>query len=164
MRGYSLPNIPVVLGLPWIKLHSPNVHWKKNSIQFESEFCKINCVQTTREINANFGSPEDYDSDSEDKSDSPEILAPDPEEIFDTIPKTSIPPPDDHAPQMPTITNDDVLEEQDIIPQSSPNFPPQNQKSKTDKPPHILKSDSDKDPISTAKLTNEYIRFSSVLS
>ncbi|OLY83909.1 Retrotransposon-derived protein PEG10 [Smittium mucronatum] len=77
-----------------------------------SENCPLKSISNKSQIPVD----KDYESDSEDNSNSPESLESDPEEIFDTIPETSSPHPEDNAPQMPTIPNIDVLEDQDIIP------------------------------------------------
>ena len=39
----SSPNHDVILGLPWLRLHHPNINWKTTTLSFNSEHCSHNC-------------------------------------------------------------------------------------------------------------------------
>jgi hypothetical protein len=38
------PNFPVILGLSWLRQHDPNVAWSDQTLMFNSQFCKQNCL------------------------------------------------------------------------------------------------------------------------
>lgn len=40
----SLGNYPVILGLPWLSLHNPEIDWKNQSIIFNSKHCLNQCI------------------------------------------------------------------------------------------------------------------------
>jgi hypothetical protein len=46
----TLGHFPIILGLPWLCLHSPHIKWEKNKISFESDFYKTNCLLQTSSI------------------------------------------------------------------------------------------------------------------
>ncbi|KAF1807835.1 hypothetical protein P152DRAFT_376537, partial [Eremomyces bilateralis CBS 781.70] len=45
--GYisDLGTFDVVLSMPWLEEHDPDVSWKKRSLTFNSEFCSIQCLE-----------------------------------------------------------------------------------------------------------------------
>lgn len=42
----SSPASPVVLDLPWLKRHNPNIDWSTASISIWSEYCHKNCLSS----------------------------------------------------------------------------------------------------------------------
>jgi len=41
----KLPNDEVILGMPWLKQHSPRIDWGQGKITFESERCTTWCLK-----------------------------------------------------------------------------------------------------------------------
>jgi len=41
----KLPNHEVILGMPWLKQHSPRIDWGQGKITFESERCMTWCLK-----------------------------------------------------------------------------------------------------------------------
>ena len=39
----QIGRFPVILGLPWLKLHTSNIHWNSHKIEFVSPYCVKNC-------------------------------------------------------------------------------------------------------------------------
>ncbi|KAG0158234.1 hypothetical protein PDIDSM_5747 [Penicillium digitatum] len=39
----QLAHYPIVLGLPWLKVHDPYVRFAEHSIEFNSDYCRRNC-------------------------------------------------------------------------------------------------------------------------
>ncbi|KAI1006750.1 hypothetical protein K3495_g1468 [Podosphaera aphanis] len=33
-----------ILGFPWLALHNPSIDWRSKSINFDKEFCKVDCI------------------------------------------------------------------------------------------------------------------------
>ncbi len=44
----QLSHYPVVLGIPWLRRHSPEVNWGANTLTFNSSFCRKNCQTPSR--------------------------------------------------------------------------------------------------------------------
>lgn len=42
----SSPHSPLVLGLPWLRLHNPHINWVTSSIVNWSTFCHSNCLHS----------------------------------------------------------------------------------------------------------------------
>jgi len=42
----SAPHTPVVLGLPWLRLHNPNIDWTQSTIISWSVACHNNCLRS----------------------------------------------------------------------------------------------------------------------
>jgi hypothetical protein len=40
----SIGQFPIILGLPWLKLHSPQIDWKAHKISFSSSLCLSKCL------------------------------------------------------------------------------------------------------------------------
>ncbi len=40
----TLGGFPIILGLPWLKKHNPEIGWKTHEIRFNSEYCQNNCM------------------------------------------------------------------------------------------------------------------------
>uniref|UniRef100_A0A8C5M117 Gypsy retrotransposon integrase-like protein 1 n=1 Tax=Leptobrachium leishanense TaxID=445787 RepID=A0A8C5M117_9ANUR len=38
------PVFPVILGLPWLRLHNPLIHWEPSRVRFQSLYCKKHCM------------------------------------------------------------------------------------------------------------------------
>uniref|UniRef100_A0A8C5M348 Gypsy retrotransposon integrase-like protein 1 n=1 Tax=Leptobrachium leishanense TaxID=445787 RepID=A0A8C5M348_9ANUR len=38
------PLSPIILGLPWLRLHNPAINWSTGTVSFFSEFCKKGCL------------------------------------------------------------------------------------------------------------------------
>ena len=73
----SLGHFPIILGLPWLKLHAPNVEWKTGKIQFDSDFCRNNCISTSVTLEEEEIRVEDHPTKG-DKNEKSENLSPKP--------------------------------------------------------------------------------------
>jgi len=52
----KLPNHEVILGMPWLKQHSPRIDWGQGKITFESKWCKTWCLKESPTV---YSIPED---------------------------------------------------------------------------------------------------------
>jgi len=52
----KLPMHEVILGMPWVKQHSPRIDWGQGKITFESERCMTRCLKESPTV---YGIPED---------------------------------------------------------------------------------------------------------
>jgi len=41
----TIGNTPIILGLPWLKLHDPTIWWKDNQVSFTSDRCAKKCLE-----------------------------------------------------------------------------------------------------------------------
>ena len=48
----KLPNHEVILGMPWLKQHSPRIDWGQGKITFESERCTTWCLKKSPTVYA----------------------------------------------------------------------------------------------------------------
>ena len=39
------PAVPIILGLEWLRLHDPSISWAKNTVTFNSHFCRQHCLK-----------------------------------------------------------------------------------------------------------------------
>jgi hypothetical protein len=39
------PAVPIILGLEWLRLHDPSISWAKNTVTFNSHFCRHHCLK-----------------------------------------------------------------------------------------------------------------------
>jgi hypothetical protein len=39
----SIPNYSIILGIPWLRQHNPNINWTRSRITFNSPYCQMNC-------------------------------------------------------------------------------------------------------------------------
>jgi len=47
----TIGNTPIILGLPWHKLHDPSIQWKNHTMKFHSEHCAGNCLSSSPRAN-----------------------------------------------------------------------------------------------------------------
>ena len=40
----------LILGLPWLEVHDPTVHWCTGHIQFNSQHCNLHCLPTPHDV------------------------------------------------------------------------------------------------------------------
>uniref|UniRef100_R4GDC8 CCHC-type domain-containing protein n=1 Tax=Anolis carolinensis TaxID=28377 RepID=R4GDC8_ANOCA len=40
----EVPHFPVILGIPWLTLHDPNISWSNRELQFASPYCQNHCL------------------------------------------------------------------------------------------------------------------------
>uniref|UniRef100_A0A803SM11 ribonuclease H n=1 Tax=Anolis carolinensis TaxID=28377 RepID=A0A803SM11_ANOCA len=40
----EVPHFPVILGIPWLTLHDPNISWTNRELQFASKYCQNHCL------------------------------------------------------------------------------------------------------------------------
>jgi hypothetical protein len=40
----TIGNSPIIVGLPWLRKHNPNINWKEGRITFDSEKCGKTCL------------------------------------------------------------------------------------------------------------------------
>jgi hypothetical protein len=46
----KLAHYPVILGMGWLDLHDPHVHWTSRRIVFDSNYCVENCLSTLHSV------------------------------------------------------------------------------------------------------------------
>src|SRR5579871_1896267 len=42
------PNVPLILGIEWLRQHDPAVSWSSNSVTFDSSYCLKNCLSSCK--------------------------------------------------------------------------------------------------------------------
>jgi len=47
----TIGNAPIILGLPWLKLHDPVIGWKNQSVRFHSDHCAEKCLPSLPKAN-----------------------------------------------------------------------------------------------------------------
>jgi hypothetical protein len=59
----TIGNSPIIIGLPWLRKHNPNIDWKEGKITFNSEKCGKNCLPTSPHATTvpERGAEEEYD-------------------------------------------------------------------------------------------------------
>jgi hypothetical protein len=40
----------MILGLPWLEVHNPTIHWSTSHVRFDSQHCNINCLPQPHNI------------------------------------------------------------------------------------------------------------------
>ena len=48
----TIGNAPVILGLPWLKLHDPVIGWKNHTVKFHSDHCAEKCLPSSPRASA----------------------------------------------------------------------------------------------------------------
>jgi hypothetical protein len=48
----TIGNAPVILGLPWLKLHNPTIDWRAHRLSFHSDKCAERCLTTSPQATA----------------------------------------------------------------------------------------------------------------
>ena len=48
----NLGHYPIILGMPWLKLHDPAIIWSKYRLIFNSDFCHSNCLSSRSVVHA----------------------------------------------------------------------------------------------------------------
>jgi hypothetical protein len=43
----TIGNSPIIVGLPWLRKHNPNIDWKEGRVTFDSERCARECLVTS---------------------------------------------------------------------------------------------------------------------
>lgn len=44
LDAISSPLFPLILGLPWLQVHNPQINWISGEIKFLSSYCKEHCI------------------------------------------------------------------------------------------------------------------------
>jgi hypothetical protein len=59
----TIGNSPIIIGLPWLWKHNPNIDWKEGKITFNLEKCGKNCLPTLPHAITipKWGAEEEYD-------------------------------------------------------------------------------------------------------
>lgn len=47
LDAISSPLFPIILGLPWLQAHNPQIDWKSGSVKFQSAYCQRHCLETS---------------------------------------------------------------------------------------------------------------------
>ena len=47
----EIGNAPIILGLPWLKLHDPVIGWKNHTVKFHSDHCAEKCLPSSPRAN-----------------------------------------------------------------------------------------------------------------
>jgi len=47
----TIMNAPIILGLPWLKLHDPVIGWKNHTVKFHSDHCAEKCLPSSPRAN-----------------------------------------------------------------------------------------------------------------
>ena len=48
----TIGNAPVILGLPWLKLHNPTIDWRAHRLSFHSDKCAERCLTASPQATA----------------------------------------------------------------------------------------------------------------
>jgi hypothetical protein len=43
----TIGNCPIIVGLPWLKKHNPQINWKDGKVLFDSEKCAKECLEAS---------------------------------------------------------------------------------------------------------------------
>jgi hypothetical protein len=43
----TIGNSPIIVGLPWLKWHNPNIDWREGRVTFDSTKCARECLDTS---------------------------------------------------------------------------------------------------------------------
>ena len=35
----------IIIGMPWLQIHNPNMDWEKSKLSFNSDYCRANCIR-----------------------------------------------------------------------------------------------------------------------
>ena len=46
----TIRNAPIILGLPWLKLHDPEIGWKNHTVKFHSDHCAEKCLPSSPKV------------------------------------------------------------------------------------------------------------------
>jgi hypothetical protein len=52
LNATRLGHYPIILGIPWLKLHDPLIVWSKHQLSFVSEYCAQNCLKNSVMVTA----------------------------------------------------------------------------------------------------------------
>jgi Retroviral aspartyl protease len=52
LDAIGIANYPVILGMPWLRQHNPEIDWRRNKLQFLSGFCSRTCIQNPSAVSA----------------------------------------------------------------------------------------------------------------
>jgi len=47
----TIGTAPIILGLPWFKLHDPVIGWKNHTVKFHSDHCAEKCLPSSPRAN-----------------------------------------------------------------------------------------------------------------
>jgi len=47
----TIGNVPIILGLPWLKLHDPVIGWKNRTVKFHTDYCAEKCLPSSPRAN-----------------------------------------------------------------------------------------------------------------
>ena len=47
----TIGNAPIILALPWLKLHDPVIGWKNHTVKFHSDHCADSCLPSSPKAN-----------------------------------------------------------------------------------------------------------------
>jgi len=47
----TIANVPIILGLPWLKLHDPVIGWRNHTVKFHSDHCVEKCLPSSPRAN-----------------------------------------------------------------------------------------------------------------
>ena len=47
----TIGNAPIILGLPWLKLHDPVIGWKNHTVKLHSDHCADRCLPSSPKAN-----------------------------------------------------------------------------------------------------------------
>jgi hypothetical protein len=43
----TIGNLPIIVGLPWLRKHNPNIDWREGRVMFDSARCAKECLVTS---------------------------------------------------------------------------------------------------------------------
>jgi predicted aspartyl protease len=43
----TIGNLPIIVGLPWLKKHNPKINWREGKVRFDSDKCAKECLDTS---------------------------------------------------------------------------------------------------------------------
>jgi len=83
----TIGNPPIILGLPWLKLHDPVIGWKNHTVKFHSDHCAEKCLPSSPRANTvrEEKATEQYYTKTPEEEENWEIGETDPWEVCQTV-------------------------------------------------------------------------------
>jgi len=83
----TIMNAPIILGLPWLKLHDPVIGWKNHTVKFHSDHCAEKCLPSSPRANTvpEEKATEQYYKKTPAEEENWEIGETDPREVCQTV-------------------------------------------------------------------------------
>ena len=80
----TIGNTPIILGLPWLKLHDPVIGWKNHTVKFHLDHCAEKCLPSSPKANT-FPEEKAMEQYHRKTPENWEITETDPWEVYQTV-------------------------------------------------------------------------------